>query len=385
MASRFLPTTALILLLALPAGAFVPGELVRATKSEMLQFQGKDFIASAKGQEFSVLQHDAARGLVFVPFVKPDGTMVAVTIPPETLEAAPRNGWLDLLAGLEAFRTGQAETARQFVARAAQDEKFKALATALAPRLQTAITTRSATALQTLRETAVQLEKLGHQSLALALDEGTDRLGGPSAPPTKINREDLKGRVAISTRAVARTRQAVAMRCLTNAEQEIRTGLEAEPARPELKTFQVRVQKDLEEATRKVADADRMRRVTKGTQHALTALDMGLKLCVDHPQLIALKKEMSSAFEEKTAPPVTAAFLTAAGGGDAKVLAEGHSLYTNRCTECHDLELIDSRTVSSWEKTIAGMARRAGVNADQQARMIEYITAAQKVVEKQQQ
>jgi len=383
MATRFLPTAALTLLLALPAGAFVPGELVRATRSEMLQFQGKDFLASAKGQEFSVLQHDAVRGLVFVPFVKPDGSMVAVTVPPDTLEAVPRDGWLDLLAGLEAFRAGQADAARQFIARAAQDEKYKALAAALAPRLQAALATRSATALLTLRETSAHLEKLGHQSLALALDEGTDRLGGPSAPPSKVNRDDLKKRVATSTRAVARTRQAVAMRCLINAEQEIRTGLEAEPARPELKAFQVRVQKDLEEASKKVADADRMRRVTKGTPHALTALDMGLKLCVDHPQLIALKKEMSSAFEEKTAPPVTAAFLTAAGGGDPKILADGHSLYTNRCTECHELELIDSRTVSGWQKTIAGMARRAGVNADQQARMLEYITAAQKVVQKQ--
>jgi hypothetical protein len=116
--------------------------------------------------------------------------------------------------------------------------------------------------------------------------------------------------------------------------------------------------------------------------HALTALDMGLKLCVDHPKLIALRKEMSSAFEEKTSPPVTAAFLTAAGGGDAKALAEGHNLYSNRCTQCHDLELIDSRTVSSWERTVAGMARRAGVNAEQQQRILDYITAAQKVVEK---
>jgi hypothetical protein len=382
MPSRFLPTSALLLLLALPAGAFAPGEVVRVTKSEMLQFQGKPFLASSKGQEFSVLLHDPARGLVFVPFVKPDGAMVAVSLPPDTLEAVPRDGWLDLSAGLEAFRTGQADVARQFIARAAQDEKYKALATALAPRLQAAFTTKSPTALQTLRETAVQLDKLGHQSLALALDEGTDRLGGPTAPPTKLDREDLKKRVAISTRAVTRARQAIAMRCLTNADQEIRAGLEAEPGRPELKAFQNHVQKDLEEATQKATDADRMRRINKGTPHALTALDMGLKLCVDHPQLNALKKEMASAFEEKTAPPVTAAFLTAAGGGDPKVLAEGHSLYTNRCTECHDLELIDSRTVSGWEKAIAGMARRAGVNAEQQARMIEYITAAQKVVQK---
>lgn len=380
---RLLPLTALLLLVAWPAAAFVPGELVRTTRGEMLQFQGKDFVSSAKGQEFPVLQHDTARGVVFVPFVKPDGSMVAVTLPPAILEAVPRDGWQDLLAGAEAFRDGRGDAARQFIARAAQDEKYRALATALAPRLQAALTTRSAIALQTMRETAGQLEKLGHQSLALFFDEGTDRLGGPAAPPTKLDREDLKKRVAASTRAVARARQAVALRCLTNADEEIRTGLEAEPARPELKAMQVRVQKDLEEATQKAANADRMRRLNKGMPHALTALELGLKLCVDHPRLIALKKEMSSAFEEKTAPPVTAAFLTAAGAGDATVLAEGHSLYTNRCTECHDLELLDSRTISGWEQTVAGMSRRAGLNAAQQARIIEYITAAQKVVAKQ--
>ena len=115
--------------------------------------------------------------------------------------------------------------------------------------------------------------------------------------------------------------------------------------------------------------------------HALTALEMGLKLCADHPQLLALKKEMSGAFEERTSPPVTPAFLTAAGGGDAKALAEGHSLYTNRCTECHDLELIDSRTMSSWEKMVGSMSRRAGLDGAQQAQILAYITAAQKVVE----
>ena len=142
------------------------------------------------------------------------------------------------------------------------------------------------------------------------------------------------------------------------------------------------MQKDLEEANQKCADADRMRKLPKGAPHALTALEMGLKICVDLPALLALKKDMAGAFEEKTAPPVTAAFLTAAGGGNPTTLAEGHMLYTNRCTECHDLELLDSRTVASWQKAVSGMAKRAGVNADQQQRIIDYIAAAQKVVEK---
>ncbi len=379
---RLLSVT-LVLLSALPAGAFMPGEVVRLTRGEMLQFQSRDLLSAAKGQEFPVLQHDAARRLVQVPFVKPDGTTIVVTLPADALEAVPRDGWQDLLAGLEAFRDQRVDVAQQLVARAAKDEKWKALATAVASRLQAALTTRSAAALQTLRDAAVQLDKLGHQSLALALEEGTDRLGGPSAPSAKTNREDLKERAATSARAVARTRQAFAMRCLTNAEQEIHAGLEAEPARPELKVFQDRVKKELEEAAGKYADADRMRQFAEGMPHALTALEMGLKLCHDHPQLLALKKELAAAFEEKTAPPVNAAFLAAVGGGDARILAEGHRLYTNRCTECHDLELLDSRSVTGWQKAIAGMARRAGVNGEQQARMLDYITAAQKVVEKQ--
>jgi len=383
MAPRILLPISLALLHAhaMAAAAFAPGELVRATRGEMLQVDGKNFVGAAKGQEFPVLQQDTARGLVVVPFYKKDGAAILATIPADALEAAPRDGWLDLLASLEAFRDQRYDVARQLLARSAQDEKYRALATALAPRLQGAIASRSAGSLGTLRETATQLEKIGHPCLALALDEGVDRLGGTTAPATKLNRAELSQRVATSTRALARARQAVAMRCLVNADEEIRVGMEAEPNRPELKTLQVKVQKDIEEAAQKCADADRMRRIFKGTPHALTALEMGLKLCADSPQLIALKKEMSGAFEERTAPPVTPAFLTAAGGGDAAALAEGHSLYTNRCTECHDLELIDSRSVSSWEKMVGNMSRRAGLDGAQQARILAYITAAQKVVE----
>ena len=91
MALRFLSTSVLALLLALPAGAFVPGELVRATRGEMLQFQGKNFVSAAKGQEFPVLQHDAVRGLVFVPFVKPDGSIIAVQDIPVRVIATAEN------------------------------------------------------------------------------------------------------------------------------------------------------------------------------------------------------------------------------------------------------------------------------------------------------
>jgi hypothetical protein len=365
----------------LAAAAFAPGDLVRATRGEMLQHDGKNFVGAAKGQEFSVLQQDAARGLIVVPFYKKDGPPIAVTISAEAVEAAPRDGWLDVLAGLESFRDQRYAAVQPFLTRAGQDEKYRALAAALAPRLQSAMTSRNAASLALLRETAAQLEKVGYPCLALALDEGTDRLGGSAAPATKLNRADLAHRVATSTRALARARQAIGMRSLMNASEEIHAGLEAEPNRPELKAFQAKVEKDIAEAGDRCADADRMRRIPKGTVHALTALEMGLKLCSDLPQLLALKKDMAGAFEESTAPPVTLAFLKAAGGGDATALAQGHSLYTNRCTECHDLELIDSRSIGSWEKMVGSMSRRAGLDNAQQAQILAYITAAQKVVE----
>jgi len=78
---------------------------------------------------------------------------------------------------------------------------------------------------------------------------------------------------------------------------------------------------------------------------------------------------------------VTPAFLTAAGGGDPKVLAKAtpstriaaRNATTWNCSTPHGGELAKSRR---WH----GEAGR--VNTDQQQRIIDYIAAAQKVVEK---
>jgi mono/diheme cytochrome c family protein len=88
---------------------------------------------------------------------------------------------------------------------------------------------------------------------------------------------------------------------------------------------------------------------------------------------------MQSAFEERTAPPVTQAFLKAAGSEvSAKAMEDGRRLYTNRCTECHDLELLDSRSVNAWRDVVGTMARRAKIDGGQQARIVEYLAAAQR-------
>ena len=378
----------------LAAAAFARGDAVRLTRSETLLFNGKNFLGAPKGQEFTVLQQDAGKKQVYVAFFKADGTLIAVTLPADALEASPPDAWRDLLRGVESFRDQRYDEARGLLARATLDPQQKALAATISARVNAALnmaaqaragSARPAfiSALQGLRETAEQLAKLGQLCLALPLDEGGDRLaaGIEGAPASKLERDDLTKRVTISNRAIPRARQAAALHRLSEAAKIIEEGLQAEPARPELKALQAPVQKDLDEATARYQDADKMRHFIKGEVHALTAIEHGLKLCADHPQLLALKKEMSSAFEERTSPPVTPAFLAAAKvSTPAAALTEGHKLYTTRCTECHDLELIDSRGMSGWQKAVAGMSRRANLNDAQQARILDYLAAAQNSV-----
>jgi hypothetical protein len=389
--------TALILCtLASGALGFSQGDSVRLTRSETLMFNGKTFLGAPKGQEFRVLKHDAARGQVFVAFYKEDGTLIAVSLPAETLEASPPDAWTDLLCGVEAFRDQRYEQSRRLLTRAAKNGEYRAVAGTILART-TGSTNAVALAksntpqgmqafaatLQALRDLAAQTANAGQLCIALALDEGTDRLAaqapGVQPTPTKLTREDLAKRVAISNRAVARCRQAMALRRMIEASKCIEEGLAAEPTRPELKTLQARVEKEIKDAEESYEAANRMRRFEKGAIHALTALDRGLKYCADHPKLVALKHEMASLFEERTSPRITAALLKATGKeGSAAALEEGRSLYVNRCTECHDLELLDSRTVSGWREAVAGMARRANLDGAEQARIVEYLSVAQR-------
>jgi hypothetical protein len=378
------------------AAAYTQGEVVRLTRSETLMFKGKNFLGAPKGQEFRVLKHDAVQKQVFVGFYKEDGTLIAVSLPADALEASPPDAWTDLLSGAEAFRDQRFEQSRQLLARAAKDPQYRAAAMTVAGRTTGAVNAitlaRSNTpsgqqaftnTLLALRDAAAQSANAGQLCVALALDEGTDRLAaevaGSQNVPTKLARDDVAKRVAISNRAVARCRQAMALRRMIEASKCIEEGLAAEPGRPELKLLQVRVEKEIKDAEDSYEAANRMRRFEKGAIHALTALDRGLKYCADHPKLVALKQEMLSLFEERTSPKLTPALLKAAGKeGAMAVLEEGRSLYVNRCTECHELELLDSRTISAWREAVAGMSRRANLDGAQQARIIEYLTVAQR-------
>lgn len=371
---RRLAALGLLLVAHAHAATFSPGENVRVTKSEMLLFKGEKFQPAAKGQEFTVLKHDPATHRVFVSYLKDDDSLVAVTLPQELLEPMPPNAWSDLVKAVAAFRDQRHEEAARLFQRAGQDANAIALATPIAARALAA-RTGNPSGLQAMRDFTAQLVKSGLPSLALPLDEGIDRLG--SAPRTRLDRTDLAKRVTASQNAWTHARQSLGRHRLLEAAKHLETGLTAEPGHLGMKALEVRNKRDLEEAQRMLEDANKMRRFQKGAVHAMTAIENGLKLCADHTQLRALKQEMAAQFEERTSPPVTPAFLAVMKvKGPGETLAEGRQLYITRCTECHDLEMLDSRSMEGWGKAVASMAGRANLKGGDQARILEYLSLA---------
>ena len=85
------------------APALAPGDGVRVTRSEMLLFEGKNFLGAPKGQEFTLLKHDAPQKRVFVSYLKDNGTLVAVALPDDAVEPMAPTAAQDLVKGAEAF------------------------------------------------------------------------------------------------------------------------------------------------------------------------------------------------------------------------------------------------------------------------------------------
>jgi hypothetical protein len=379
------------------APAPVVGEPARLIRRETLLLDGKPFAQASKGQEFAVLKRDAATAQV--AYMKEDGSTLALTIPADALEVVPPAPWEDLLMGVRAFRDQRYDAARVLMARAVKDKEIQPFANALAVRISAA--TNAAlhggnagaagkqaltNTVRVLRDTADQLARAGRVSLAAAMDEGAERLGAPilgsALPPSQVNRVDLVARAATAERAFLRARQAIGAKRLLEARKLTDEGLAAEPAHPGLKTFQPLIKRGIEDADELYETANKMKRFEKGAVHALSAIDDGLKICSDHPRLRTLRGEMSAQFEERTSPPVTSAFVMTSKVTTAREhLEEGRRLYTNRCAECHDLEMLDSRSIGGWERMVSGMARRANLTATEKERVMEYLTAALKVVE----
>lgn len=402
-----------------PVVAYASGDLVRLARKETLQFNKEPFLAAPKGQEFTVFKHEPGKGVVYLAFVQKEGGVIAVTLPEDALELVAPDGWMYLLRGAQAFRDQRFEDAGKLLANAGQDAGYKALATAILARVE-ALTAAGRQVLQveadaTLkgapeayaarlaavqgrflewvgggRELAADLSNRGYSSLALAVDEGIDKLSARVCakkdaaaapvvvPASRLAREEMAAKVRQAAFAVVRCRQAMAVRRMVEAKSYIEEGLGAEPARPELKTMQKKVLAEIADAEDRYNAA--LSNQKRNLPQALLALERGLKTCADLPQLQKLREELSGALEEKTAPPVTPVFLsTAKTATPVATLEEGRRLYMTRCTQCHDLEMLDSRSAGAWKTEVSGMARRAKIDEAQQNVIVQYLAAAQVV------
>lgn len=398
------------------APGFAGGDLVRLVRKETLQFKGESFLAAPKGQEFSVFKHEPGKGIVFLAFVQKEGEVIAVTLPEDALELVPPDGWSFLLKGSQAFREQRFDDSKKLLSRASLDAAYKELAAGVLSRIDAlansavlllqvdgdqalrnapeAFAQRQAAAQKAFldaaagaREMSFALYSRGFSSIAFAVDEGTERLASrvlagkpgegpkPEIAPAKVPREELSLKARQAAFAVVRCRQAMAVRRMVEASSYIDEGLKAEPARPELKAMQAKVQEEIRDAEDRYNAAQSNRK--RNLPQALLALERGLKTCADLPALIKLREELSGALEEKTAPPVNPAFLSVAKTATpAAVLEQGRALYVSRCNQCHDLEMLDSRSPSAWKGEVSSMARRAKIDDAQQALIMQYITAA---------
>jgi len=400
---------------------YSPGDLVRVARKETLQLKGEPFLGAPKGQEFTVLRHEKGKGPVVLAFLQKEGGVVEVTLPEDSLELVPPDGWALLLRGVQAFRDQRFEDARRLLTQATQDAQYKAMASSVQARLEPVLKTAGqvlqveadpglkavpeareqrlalaqkafADAVALGRNTTVELANRGYTSLAYSFEEGLDRLGTrvlpkiegapagrPELPASQLSKDELADKARLAAFSIVRCRQAMAVRRMVEAKSYTEEGLRAEPSRPELKAMQTKAEAEIRDAEDRYNAA--LSNQKRNLPQALLALERGLKTCADLPQLLKLRDELSGALEEKTAPPVTPAFLSATKSTvEPARLEEGRQLYTTRCTQCHDLEMLDSRSASSWKSEVSSMARRAKINDAQQGVIVEYLAAAQLLV-----
>ncbi len=418
--------------------AFAPGDLVKLKRNETLVFKGEDFLPAPKGQEFTVFKYERGKNQVFVAFIQNDASVIAVTLPEDSLELVPPDSWTLLQKSVDAFREQRIDEARKLLSVVGKDGDYKALAGSLLSRMETAVTAarpalaavgevRSAQvsieqkrralgggpeaeaqlkplvdlqalrmssvqkpfidSLSKLRETPVELERLGFSSLALGFDDGLERFaiavfgngagGGESVPwGTKVDRGALQAKVNRAAFSLVRCRQAMGVKRMMEASSYVKEGLDSEPGHPGLKALKAKVDESLKDAEDRYVAAS-SNRSGKNLQHGLMALERGLKICADYPKLLALRKEMSSALELGASPPVTPELIAAAKTSTSREqLESGRKLYVTRCVECHDLEMLDSRSSAGWKSIVQTMSRKAHLKGNEQELIVEYLAVA---------
>lgn len=423
--------------------AFNPGDLVRLCRNETLLLKGESFLPAPRGQEFTVYKQDQGRDQVHLVFIQKDGGLIAVTLPESVLELVPPTPWTLLQKGCVAFAEQRFDDAKKNLQMASSDADYKALTGAIQARMDAVLVGaraalgsanevrnevsrieqqfggskdsesvmrmrvlleaqrgRLALALRPVaeafhqaREMAFELDRKGYVSLALGVDDGLERLstallgrlaagdgGQPLLAATKLNRTDAQARVSRAAFSLVRCRQAMAVRRMVEASGYVKSGLEAEPAHHALKRLAAKVDENLKDADDRY-NAAYANRSGRNLNQGLLALERGLKICADHPKLSELRAQMAGVLEESTSPPVTSEMVGMSKKGASKeLLEEGRKLYVNRCNECHDLEMLDSRSDEGWRSMVRKMAGKAHLRGNQEELILQYLSAAKESV-----
>ena len=58
--------------------------------------------------------------------------------------------------------------------------------------------------------------------------------------------------------------------------------------------------------------------------------------------------------------------------------AEVANLYTNRCSTCHALQAREKYTAKQWERIVPDMAKKAKLDATQEAMILKYVLSSPK-------
>jgi mono/diheme cytochrome c family protein len=62
----------------------------------------------------------------------------------------------------------------------------------------------------------------------------------------------------------------------------------------------------------------------------------------------------------------------------ATAVAEGKTIYANRCGRCHALKPVGRYTASEWEPILAAMNKKARLNEMDAAKVVSYVMAGAK-------
>ena len=78
-------------------------------------------------------------------------------------------------------------------------------------------------------------------------------------------------------------------------------------------------------------------------------------------------------------PPVPDAVMAAESRVKLETLKQGHAVYMNQCTRCHDAWLPEEISGKDWHVVVPGMAWNASISGADEEAVLAYILAARQV------